>query len=833
MPRPKNRTVNKNQGRDQFVGDGPVTVNNAPSESVLDMLTPDVAENALHNAGSRANRHECLEGTRGGFIEKLGNWIENPDENGCVYWVNAGAGVGKTAVAQTLCEKYSGSLLAAAYFFSRSDPSRNSLHSFVPTIAYQLAKSPDLQPHLADTINTTLHSDPCILGADWKDQFKRLIYQPCSQVGLDLWKTLPRLIIIDGLDECMDKHECESQSQARDAWRRDGQTALLKIIQDSMTNPLPLPLRFLIFSRPEHTISNFFRATSIPDIVQLDMRELRTEADSDIYLYLCQEFARLVKERHDAHLDASWPGKTAIKQLTRMSDGHFIYVATAVKYVMDNNPSSPPQERLDILLSPKPSKYPDLNHLDKLYLQILQPFAGIHKQLLLPLLQVIITQPDIYAKRHATLRIPDQSYKSRRILAELLDQADSRHISIVLSRLRSVLYVPDEEHSEGVSVLHASFPDFLSDKRRSNDFHVESMDGPCYLDKQCQSSLRLLKRIMLQYENDQYRYSPREPPVIEAWAFNTWDTLVGGAYRGFGLSGVGAESLQAVDEFDVYRYVNMLNDQNYIQPLVAYYRWGDDGWGGFIARQMVALSRLYDFLTVPPSPRTATSKLNSRRNPRPLRSESTHTRNGPFFRFFEEDCVAVLPKQYREVCYLRLKLLIGCLWDPIGSATTPASYCGSVLPFPDRDEPGEGTLKIFPHDIPPSTLAQSIAVEHCEIWRFGRGPWGTFQFQQVTIVKDGWIPLSRPQCSDLYGWMNYFAMKQMMRAKDNHRSMQEQGRRKKQWGVVESVRRLLCLSPASEEGNQTGEGQEGNVVSRDRERVIQERERLGMPRMRY
>ncbi|KAL0565970.1 hypothetical protein V5O48_016045 [Marasmius crinis-equi] len=809
MPRLKNGTVNENRGRDQFVGDGPITVNNnAPSESVLDRLTPHVADNALHNAGSRANRHECLEGTRAGFIEDLGQWIENPEENGRVYWISAGAGVGKTAVAQTLCEKYFGSLLAAAHFFSRNDPSRASLRSFIPTIAYQLAKSPDLQPHLADAMNTVFDSDPRILGADWKDQFERLIYQPCQQVDPELWKTLPRLIIIDGLDECMDIHEF--QSQGRDAWRRDGQVALLKIIQNSMTRSSPLPLRFLIFSRPEHTISNFFRTTLIPDFMQLDMRELRSEADSDIHLYLSQEFARLVKERSDAGLDASWPGKEALQKLTHMSDGHFIYVVTAVKYVMDDDPSAHPQERLDIIVHPHATKYPDLLPLDRLYLQILQPFADIREQLLLPLLQLIISPPSI--TNDSLLEIPEKTYRSRRILAELLNQPDSRHISIVLSRLRSVLYVPDDEHDEAVSVLHASFSDFLSDRRRSHDFHAEIIDRLPYLDKLSQSSLRVLKRM---YANYQDRIRHREPPAVEAWAFNAWPALAANISSRHKASEEVGESLQGVNGFDVYRYVNMLNDGNYMWPLLAYHEWNPGSWDAFIVLQLLHLSQVYAFLTPPPD-RNTTGQLY---HPHP-RSESRHNTNGSLSRFFEEDCVAVLSRQSKDVCYTQLKLLIGFLWDPIETRQNPTSQCGSGFPVYDSDdESRKGTyLKVFPHDIPLSTLEQSMEVKDCEIWRFGFGPWGTFKFRKVVIAPTasgdpGWVTAPSDR-SDLHEWMAGFAGKQMTRAKEERE--EKRSKAIKKWELVKQeaikkqetergprrvevfFRRLLCLDPESE-----------------------------------
>ncbi|KAL0569450.1 hypothetical protein V5O48_012518, partial [Marasmius crinis-equi] len=553
--------------------------------------------------------------------------------------------------------------------------------------------------------------------------------------------------------------------------------------------------------RPEHTISNLLHTDSFPDLIHKDMRELGTEANSDIYLYLCQEFARLVEERRDAGLDASWPGEEAIQQLTRMSDRHFIYVVTAVKYVMDPNSLSPPQERLDIILRPKASKYPDLHPLDQLYLQILQPFFDIREELLLPLLQWIMTPTpaipvhvmfiDASYPNSFRNRNPNDIRRSRRVLAELLNQPDSRQISIILSRLRSVLYVPDDECSKAVSVLHASFSDFLGDQRRSHDFHVEHTDDGHYRGKVFQSSLRVLKRIMLRYGNDQEGIGHREPPAIEAWALDTWHSLALGFYCGLMASESGAETLHAIDEFDVYRYVSMLNDRHftcaylfdiasdYIRPLVAFC---NRGWNALIAGNVLRLCQVYAFLTQPPSG-DVYDNLHDSEYLRLARIKSRH-QNRPFLRFFDEDWVAVLLTQNWEVCYLQLKLLIGCLWAPIGSYVDPTSYCGSNLPFPDGDDSGKGTfLKIFPHDVPPSTLAQSMAIEDCQFWRFGFGPWGAFKFRQLAIAPTangdlGWITVPS-ESSDLHEWMADFARKQMkwakkLRDKERREAMEKQ-----------------------------------------------------------
>ncbi|KAL0566213.1 hypothetical protein V5O48_015805, partial [Marasmius crinis-equi] len=455
--------ANTNYGRDQninhghqYISNGPLTVNNQddsnppagesfsrqrrlPSSdnpamtevSVLERLLPHIAPNAIHNAKARANRHECLPGTRTGIIGKLGEWIEDP-ANGRVQWVSAGAGVGKTAIAQTLCQKYAASLLAASHFFSRNDSTRDNMDTFVLTIAYQLASCPVLGPHLADAIDNVLRHDPNIVDADWGDQFERLVSGPCSQVDPALWKTLPRLVIIDGLDECMDTHKSKEKRDPLGVWEQEGQAKLLAMIKSTATASSTFPLRFMIFSRPERTILSFFETHHIAGLKHLDITGLHEEAREDIQLYLRHEFARVRTLHPHARLDESWPGEKVIGVLTTMSDGQFIYVVTVIKYITEGGSSLQlPQVRLEIVLHPTPSNYPNLSALDQLYHLILEPLYISRKQLL-PALQLILGPPSNPVKELGpswefnTLSLDDMA---------LVLKLDSRQVSGMLSRL--------------------------------------------------------------------------------------------------------------------------------------------------------------------------------------------------------------------------------------------------------------------------------------------------------------------------------------------------------------------------------------------------------------
>ncbi|KAF9262647.1 hypothetical protein L218DRAFT_903640, partial [Marasmius fiardii PR-910] len=208
-------------------------------ESGLAKLSAKVAFSALHDAEARYPQPNVLPGTRKEILQRLCQWIEEPSKENRVYWVNGAAGVGKSAIAQALSEKYiQTGQLAAAFFFSRNDSTRDKLDPFIATIAHQLATSNnDLQALMSPLINHTVFSMPGIWHKNLETQFQILIAEPSAQVDPQYWCQLPRLVIIDGVDECI-----EVRSQRR----------LLQMIQTSTST---LPLDFLIFSRPEPHIS--------------------------------------------------------------------------------------------------------------------------------------------------------------------------------------------------------------------------------------------------------------------------------------------------------------------------------------------------------------------------------------------------------------------------------------------------------------------------------------------------------------------------------------------------------------------------------------------------
>jgi hypothetical protein len=55
--------------------------------------------------------------------------------------LHGGAGVGKSAIAQSLSEKFQNKGLAASFFFFRGDATRNNGNNLIPTLVLQLVRN--------------------------------------------------------------------------------------------------------------------------------------------------------------------------------------------------------------------------------------------------------------------------------------------------------------------------------------------------------------------------------------------------------------------------------------------------------------------------------------------------------------------------------------------------------------------------------------------------------------------------------------------------------------------------------------------------------------------
>jgi hypothetical protein len=315
----------------------------------LNFLKEFVAFDALYDSSAQDPKRQCHPGTRESVLSTMRNWIDNPSANERILWLHGPAGVGKSAIAQTISRLYKQNQVAATFFFFRSDPNRNDGNRLFPTLAWQLAFS---IPHAKNSIALALNKNPHLPRKAIEIQFEALIDHPFREIVENLEvRTLAPVIIIDGVDECSDN---ELQQRFLDT--------LGKAAAGSQ-----LPLRFLISSRPEAHIRDCFNRFQSPTL-KIDLANVN-DAFCDIKTYLITEFARIASDQEIN--PETWPGQKAVDDLVYKSSGQFVYGATIIKFVGDEYENATSQ--LDIILGLEPSdgKSP-FAELDALYMAILQ-----------------------------------------------------------------------------------------------------------------------------------------------------------------------------------------------------------------------------------------------------------------------------------------------------------------------------------------------------------------------------------------------------------------------------------------------------------------------------
>ena len=175
-----------------------------------------------------------------------------------IFWLYGSAGVGKSAIAQSLLERFQAKKeLATSFFFFRSDASRNNGEQLIPTLALQLVNT---FQGLDRFVSEGIRKSPHLFTKQHHVQMQELLVEPLcrlkSQTAPDslvveplppivtrsVQGSWPQLVVIDGLDECQNL---------------DVQCKLLHVIARAIPR-IPYPLRFLITSRPESHITRVF-----------------------------------------------------------------------------------------------------------------------------------------------------------------------------------------------------------------------------------------------------------------------------------------------------------------------------------------------------------------------------------------------------------------------------------------------------------------------------------------------------------------------------------------------------------------------------------------------
>ncbi|KAF8965937.1 hypothetical protein BDZ97DRAFT_740307 [Flammula alnicola] len=375
-------------------------------------------------------RRGCTAETREKILEDLKGWVVDP-KGAKVYWMNGMAGTGKTTIGYSLCEWLEENRrLGGNYFCSRISPLCRDVSNVVPTLAYQLAQ---YSSAFRSALYKVLEGKPEASKLNVKGQFEKLVQEPMQAVKTAMPEGV--VVVIDALDECDDSY----------AFRLFLET-LLKLAAD-------LPIKFFVTSRPEPAIREKMLAPGYsPSILHLhDVEESIVEAD--IKKYLTEALGSMSPS----------PSPNEVERLAKLAGKLFIYAATAVRYIHPGDLGVNSSARLRTVLGMVSGSTKQHDELNGLYTTILSAAVDpkrLEEQEVNDILLTLWTV--VCAKEPMTVQT----------LASLLRLTEEQ-VRFALQPLRSILHV--QEGVQGlVSPFHASFPDYLFDKRRSGEFHCET-----------------------------------------------------------------------------------------------------------------------------------------------------------------------------------------------------------------------------------------------------------------------------------------------------------------------------------------------------------------------
>ena len=420
----------------------------------MELLQASIAPGAFHNSAERYDPPKCHPATRVAVLEHIMRWINDLHTLCFFLWIHGPAGAGKSAIAQSIAERcHEAKILAASFFFSRTAEGRNDESRLIPTIVYQLCLS---IPAIRTYVEDALEQDPLILSRSLEAQLHGLIVEPLNHAfqsnkrGGRSPRPVRRLIIIDGLDEC---------------GNGEVQRYILTVLAGAVKQ-LPFPILFLVASRPEQEIRVIFNSPLLaPTTTRLALDD-SYPPDNDIEVFLKSKFRDIKKNHPSCELIPPWwPYTSQIQRLVQKSSGQFIYASTVMKYVESRQHQ--PMLRLDIISGiTNPGNDTPFAKLDALYLHI---FSSVkEKDKVLKVLGALL----LFAHSPGGMT----PYLMTPYFLEALLFFHPGDIFTILSDVHSIIDVPPVNLSQwrSVGIVHASLGDFLLDRCRSRELHINA-----------------------------------------------------------------------------------------------------------------------------------------------------------------------------------------------------------------------------------------------------------------------------------------------------------------------------------------------------------------------
>ncbi|KIM21760.1 hypothetical protein M408DRAFT_80079, partial [Serendipita vermifera MAFF 305830] len=367
---------------------------------------------------------ECMAGTRQDILSAILDWAADINAPN-IFWLEGYPGIGKSAIAATLVEKFRKSnRLGSSFFFRRELANSMTVNALWRTVAHDLGRRyPSIRKHLITKMSA---NEGIITTINVDNLFRELIHEPLMACNQTSAEESP-IVVVDALDEC-------GGLDGQHSIQRINLIRTLKI-----WSTLPKTFKLIVTSRQEPDIACLFASTDHRSL------EVPTEGlgnvapSSDIEMFLEYHFGRIAAQ-YPNELPADWPGRPLIKELAKMANGLFIYVVTILQILGKGEP----QEQLSRILAGAGA-----GGLTTLYSWILKAsFPDPSEKVVKSLHSIVGTI--ILAKDP----LPASS------IGELCS-IDQLTVKYILNGLQSVMYPGNVPRFK-----HQSFVDFLIDKTR-------------------------------------------------------------------------------------------------------------------------------------------------------------------------------------------------------------------------------------------------------------------------------------------------------------------------------------------------------------------------------
>jgi hypothetical protein len=247
----------------------------------------------------------CMSGTRIAILDEIEGWCHRSEKS--IYWLHGMGGLGKTAVAASLCQRLDGGsdrVLGGSFFCDCGDS--NSAQRCMTTLVWSLAH---VWEPFYDVLIHVLRANPHICSESIDKQTQTLLLHPLKIIRES--PSTNKVFVIDALDES-DDHASDSR------------THIIQAINNLARLCLPW-LKIVVTGRAETDIASCMGEIDDRFITTRDLGVVPgTEMD---IMQFCEKIFGDLKQhfRQLTYLDP-WPGQDIISRIAKKAGGSFLWV---------------------------------------------------------------------------------------------------------------------------------------------------------------------------------------------------------------------------------------------------------------------------------------------------------------------------------------------------------------------------------------------------------------------------------------------------------------------------------------------------------------------------